>query len=166
MKQQQGIVLVMSLIMLFLVTLLSITSVNVVNSNIRVVQNFESRNNARSAAISAVQTAIMSPGFWQRELVLDNTDDGMRVVVGKPMCMSAKPIPEAAQDIVDHDLKQQVCYQPGTVALCSYGQWQVTSTAYDQVTGAKYVFKQTLKTTTETSLIASACGPSDVVTEL
>ena len=166
MKQEKGIILVMCLVMMFLITLLTTTSVNVVNSNVRVVQNFESRNNARSAAISAVQAAIASPGFWQRELELDNISDGIRVTVSKPMCMSAKPIPEAAQDIVDHDLKQQVCFQPGTVALCSYGQWQVTSTAYDQITGAKYVFKQTLKTTTETSLIASACGPSDVVTEL
>ena len=163
MNNEKGFVLVLSLIMLLLVTLLGVTSVNIVNSNMRVVQNFEARNNARSAAISAVQVAIMSPGFWQRELELSEYSDGLRVEVSKPMCMAAKPISEAAQDIVDHDLKQQVCFQPGQNAICSYGQWQVTSTAYDDVTGAKYVFKQTLRTTTETSLIASACGPADVV---
>lgn len=157
MNNEKGIVLVLSLIMLLLVTLLGVTSVNIVNSNMRVVQNFESRNSARSAAISAVQVAMMSPGFWQRDLELNQYSDGLRVVVSKPECMAAKPINEAAQDIVDHDLKEKVCFEPGQNALCSYGQWQVTSTAYDDVTGAKYVFKQTLRTTTETSLIASAC---------
>ena len=163
MKKQEGMILVLSLITLLLVTLLGVTSVNVVNSNMKVVQNFEARNNARSAAISAVQVAMMSPGFWQRDLELTQNFEGMRVEVSKPQCMAAKPINEAAQDIVDHDLKEKVCFQPGSNALCSYGQWQVTSTAYDEVTGAKYVFKQTLKTTTETSLIASACGKNDGV---
>ena len=164
MKKQEGVVMILALVILFMVSMLSMSSTNIVMGNMKVVQNFEARSAARGAAVSGIQNALTSNNFFGQ--THNYTTGTIDVEVSQPLCMAAKPIHEAAQDIVDHDLKQQVCYQPGTVALCSYGQWQVTSTAYDQITGAKYVFKQTLKTTTETSLIASACGPSDVVTEL
>ena len=162
MKQQNGMIMVLSLIILLLVSMLAITTANIIMGNMKVVQNFEARNAARGAAMSGIRDAVTGSGNFFNS-AHEYTVGTIDVYVSQPMCMSAKPINYAAQDIVDHDLKQQVCFEPGQNAICSFGRWQVTSTAIDRVTGAKYVFRQTLRTTTETSMIASACGPSDAI---
>ena len=156
--------MILALTILFIVSMLTMASTNIVMGNMKVVQNFEARNAARGAAISGIQNALTSNNFFNQDHTYST--DTIDVTVSKPLCMAAKPISEAAQDIVDHDLQQQVCTQPGTQALCSYAQWQVISTARDRITGAKYVFRQTLRTQTETSLVASACGPSDYIDSL
>ena len=161
-QKQEGMVLILALIILLLVSMLAITTSNVVLGNMKVVQNFEARNATRGAAMAGIRDAVANNGNFfnsTHTYQYENID----VFVSKPICLAAKPISYAAQDIVDQDLQQKVCFQPGQNALCSFGKWMVTSTAIDRITGAKYVFRQALRTTTETSLIASACGPSDYI---
>jgi len=162
MKKKEGLILIVALIILLLVSMLAVMTSNIVIGNMKVVQNFEARNATRGAAMAGIRDAIESNGnFFNSSHSYQYGN--IEVSVSKPICLAAKPISYAAQDIVDQDLQQQVCFQPGQNALCSFGKWMVTSTAIDTTTGAKYVFRQTLRTTTETSMIASACGPSDYI---
>lgn len=57
--------MVIALIMLAVVTLIGTVSANLVMGNLRVVQNSEARAVTKSNAISAVQEAIVTSGFFE-----------------------------------------------------------------------------------------------------
>jgi len=56
--RQRGFVMVIALIMLLAVTLMVVAASNLVNANLKVVQNMEIREQARSAAVAAIEEAI------------------------------------------------------------------------------------------------------------
>ena len=171
--RQQGVVLVIALIMLAVVTLIGTVSANIVMGNLRVVQNIESRAFAKSSAISAMQEAIMTSGFLdgQKAFVVscdnsytkcfdmtgDSLSDDMSVSLSKPECVSAIPVRNASLNVWE-DADDASCYQPGVYSLCADALWEVTMTANDLVTGARVTVRQGLTTRTSVNLIAAACG--------
>lgn len=171
--RQQGVVLVIALIMLAVVTLIGTVSANIVMGNLRVVQNIESRAFAKSSAISAMQEAIVTSGFLegQKAFVVscdnsytkcfdmtgDSLSDDMSVSLSQPECVSAIPVRNATLDVWG-DEDDASCYQPGVYSLCADALWEVTMTASDQVTGARVTVRQGLTTRTSVNLIAAACG--------
>lgn len=171
--RQQGVVLVIALIMLAVVTLIGTVSANIVMGNLRVVQNIESRAFAKSSAISAMQEAIMTSGFLegQKAFVVscdnsytkcfdmtgDSLSDDMSVSLSKPECVSSIPVRNASLNVWE-DADDASCYQPGVYSLCADALWEVTMTANDQVTGARVTVRQGLTTRTSVNLIAAACG--------
>lgn len=56
--RQHGFVMIVALIMLLAVTLLVASAANVVQANLKVVQNMEVREQARAAALAAIEEAI------------------------------------------------------------------------------------------------------------
>ena len=171
--RQQGVVLVIALIMLAVVTLIGTVSANIVMGNLRVVQNIESRAFAKSSAISAMQEAIVTSEFLegQKAFVVscdnsytkcfdmtgDSLSDDMSVSLSKPECVSAIPVRNASLNVWE-DEDDASCYQPGVYSLCADALWEVTMTANDQVTGARVTVRQGLTTRTSVNLIAAACG--------
>lgn len=171
--REQGVVLVIALIMLAVVTLIGTVSANIVMGNLRVVQNIESRAFAKSSAISAMQEAIMTSGFLegQKAFVVscdnsytkcfdmtgDSLSDDMSVSLSKPECISAIPVRNTSLNVWE-DEDDASCYQPGVYSLCADALWEVTMTANDQVTGARVSVRQGLTTRTSVNLIAAACG--------
>ena len=172
-SRQQGVVLVIALIMLAVVTLIGTVSANIVMGNLRVVQNIESRAFAKSSAISAMQEAIMTSGFLegQKAFVVscdnsykkcfdmtgDGLSDDMSVSLSKPECVSAIPVRNTSLNVWE-DEDDASCYQPGVYSLCADALGEVTMTANDQVTGARVTVRQGLTTRTSVNLIAAACG--------
>ncbi len=65
MKKQEGIVLVIALIMLIAVTLIAVTGANISLAQLKVVQNFEAKQHMRMLANNAIEEAIVTPGFLQ-----------------------------------------------------------------------------------------------------
>jgi Tfp pilus assembly protein PilX len=61
--RQQGVTLIMALIMLVLLTLLALTSYNLGNSNLQIVSNMQQRNEAIAAAHEVIEEAISSTRF-------------------------------------------------------------------------------------------------------
>jgi Tfp pilus assembly protein PilX len=171
--REQGVVLVIALIMLAVVTLIGTVSANIVMGNLRVVQNIESRAFAKSSAISAMQEAIVTSGFLegQKAFVVscdnsytkcfdmtgDSLSDDMSVSLSKPECISAIPVRNTSLNVWE-DEDDASCYQPGVYSLCADALWEVTMTANDQVTGARVTVRQGLTTRTSVNLIAAACG--------
>ena len=171
--REQGVVLVIALIMLAVVTLIGTVSANIVMGNLRVVQNIESRAFAKSSAISAMQEAIMTSGFLegQKAFVVscdnsytkcfdmtgDSLSDDMSVSLSKPECISAIPVRNTSLNVWE-DEDDASCYQPGVYSLCADALWEVKMTANDQVTGARVTVRQGLTTRTSVNLIAAACG--------
>ncbi len=63
-RHQQGLTLVMALIMLVLLTLLALTSINLGNSNLQIVGNMQQREQAIAAANQVLEETISSPRFF------------------------------------------------------------------------------------------------------
>lgn len=171
---QSGLVLMVSLIMLTLVTMIVVASANVVMGNLNVVQNIEVRAAAKSAALSAMQEAILTPGFMEGnkafvtgcqgsaftkcfDMTGDDLPDDMSVTLTQPICIAAHPIRNSALNVWE-DPDDASCYQPGVYSLCANAQWEVTITAEDAVTGARVVIRQGLTTRAPVNLIQTACG--------
>lgn len=174
MSKQDGVVLVIALIMLAVVTLLGTVSANIVMGNLRVVQNIEARAASKNNAVSALQEAIMTSGFLEGEKAFvvgcqgsgytrcfdmtgDSVTDEMSVSLSEPECVSAIPVRNHTLNVWE-DPDDASCYQPGVYSLCADALWEITMTTDDQVTGARVVVRQGLTTRTSVNLIASACS--------
>ena len=65
-RRQRGVTLIIALIMLAALALLSVWSLNVGTTNLRVVGNTQARQEALAAAQVAVENTISSPMFIQQ----------------------------------------------------------------------------------------------------
>lgn len=108
-RKQQGVTLVVALIMLVLLTLLVLTSANLGKASLETVGNMQQRNEAQAAAEEAIQQAISSPRFINTPTTVfanpcdgvdnrkcfDTNGDGVtdvKVDVAPPKCVTVRTI--------------------------------------------------------------------------
>ncbi|MGL4564400.1 MAG: pilus assembly PilX family protein, partial [Halioglobus sp.] len=113
--RQRGVALVVALIMLLAVTLIAVSASNLVQSNLKIVQNMESRDMVRAAAHAALEEAISSGRFMESPDAMfavsceennqrcydfngDGTDD-VTVAVAEPTCVVVQPIKNSELDV-------------------------------------------------------------------
>ena len=181
MKKQEGIVLVIALIMLIAVTLFAITGANISLAQLKVVQNFEAKQHMRMLAQNAIEEAIVTPGFLEGvkafnrscyedpytkcyDLSGDGVPDQARVTLSKPECINVLPVLNNQLNVWESEA-DAACYRAANrengftkISLCADTLWEVRSVAYDPVTNAKVYYKHGLTVRTNTNLVASACG--------
>lgn len=175
-RSQSGIVLVVALIMLLMVTLIASVSSNLVQTNLKVVQNIEARAAVRNAARSALQEAIAYGKFTDTingtpfvsacgsanikcfDINGDGVVDDIKVTLTDITCLAARLIKNDELDAVNSP-QEASCYQTQDVySLCADAVWQVTATAVDEVTGAQVVITQGVSTRTTRNQISVACS--------
>ena len=177
---QRGVVMVIALIMLAIVTLIGTVSANIVMGNLQVVQNVEAAAAARNSAVSAIQEAIVTDGFFQGEKAFvsgcqgdsysrcfDMTGDGaiddMKVTLTRPECISSKPVLKRGPDADKAWDTNKDGYCTGMenpkdpVGNCADVVWEVSVDAEDQVTGAKVRMRQGFSTRADRNDIETAC---------
>lgn len=171
--KQQGFVMVIALIMLLAVTLMVVTGSNVVQANLKVVQNIESREQVRFAALAAIEEAVSSPRFTTSPEAMflescggfnnkcfDFNDDGqvdVLVVVEAPTCVVVQPRRNADLDVFNSQ-QQASCYLPPAVySMCADSVWEFRATATDAVTGAEVSVRQGVSVLTSINNISTAC---------
>lgn len=174
MPRQKGVVLVVALIMLLLVTLMGTVSANLVQTNLKVVQNVEARSAVRNAALTAIKEAIITPGFLEGtkafavscesdpytrclDISGDSLEDDIVVRLTRPQCVSASPVKNIALQVLTNP-DDASCYQPGTYSLCADALWEIDAVAVDATTGARIEIRQGLSTRTTVNLLATACS--------
>lgn len=172
-NREQGFVMVIALIMLLAVTLMVVSSSNLVHANLKVVQNIESREQARFAALAAIEEAISSDRFTNspdamfiepcevnNQKCYDVNGDGsvdVRVMVEEPTCAIVTPTRNADLDVFG-DRAQATCFQPpGVYSLCANSVWEFRATATDVVTGAEIAVRQGVSILTSINRIDTAC---------
>jgi type II secretory pathway pseudopilin PulG len=114
--RQQGMTLVIGLIMLIMISLAAVASYNMARTSLDVVGNMQFRNEAVASADSAIQEAISTVRFFQTpgtiflnpcentnnlrcyDLNRDGTTD-IRVQLRPPVCVKARPKPNAELDL-------------------------------------------------------------------
>jgi hypothetical protein len=165
--RQEGITLLISLIMLLLITMMAITSFKLTKGNLQVVGNMQQRSQALSAAQSAIEqtisktqfistpaNAIPNPcdGVPNRVCVDVNGDGVMDVKVGiTPACVSIQIIPVNSLNFADPNdagclvgANQDfgVVGVANNNSLCGNMLWDVQAIATDSVSNAQVAVNQ------------------------
>ena len=170
---QGGFVLVIALIMLLAVTLLVVTGSNLAHSNLKVVQNMESRDMARTAALSAIEEAVSSARFTTSPDAIfsvsceqpnrkcydvnGDTIDDIAVVVAPPSCVNVTPIPNSELDVFNSPAQASCFLPPAVYSMCANSVWEFFATATDAATGAEVAVRQGVSILTTLNAVDSAC---------
>lgn len=180
--KQRGVVLVVSLIMLLVLTLIAVSAANIAQTNLKVVQNLESREMALYAAKAALEEAISSDRFTRSPGAIFKTNcsqdnkkcydingDGsdnveasvenpvVEVSVKDPACVIVMPIRNAELDVFNSADDAQCFLPPGEFSMCARSVWELRATATDAVTGARVSVRQGVSILTTLNNIASVC---------
>jgi len=171
--RQRGVVMVIAMIMLLAVTLMVVSASNLVQANLKVVQNMESRDLARAAALAAVEEASSSLRFTTNPEAIfsvgdgapnqrrydyngDGTDD-VTVLVQEPTCVAVTPRRNSDLNVFN-SLQEASCYLPPAVySMCGDSVWEFRATATDVVTGAEISIRQGVSVLTSLNNIDTNC---------
>lgn len=171
-RQERGAVLLVALIMLLMVTLLAISSFNLTQTNLKVVQNMESRGMAKYAANAAIEEAISSARFLSspnsvfsqsceqanRKCYDFNGDDLVDIAVSleAPSCVIVLPIKNSELNVSDP--ADASCFIQGSPnSMCVNSVWELRATARDVLTGAEVVVRQGVAVRATSNNVATAC---------
>lgn len=172
-RRQRGVALVVSLIMLVAITLIAVSAGNLVQSNLKIVQNMESRDMVRFAAYAALEEAISSARFTESPDAIfadscevnnqkcydfngDGTND-VTVTVAAPSCVIVQPIENSQLDVFNSAADASCFLPPAIYSMCANSIWELEATATDAVTGAQVVVRQGVGILTTLNRIDSAC---------
>ncbi|WP_324731790.1 hypothetical protein [Pseudomonas paeninsulae] len=168
-NSQQGVVLVVALLMLLLVTLMAVSGFNLTQTNLQVVQNMESRELVLHAASSALEEAISSTKIVSSPTAMftnscgqanskcyDVNGDGINditVAVAPPSCV-------IILNIKNDDLvmpRDADCFMNGQNSLCVNAVFELTATATDNLTGAQAVMTQGVGMRASANKVSGIC---------
>ncbi|MFV8817837.1 pilus assembly PilX family protein [Haliea sp. E17] len=172
-KNQRGVVMVIAMIMLIAITLMVVTASNIAQTNLRIVGNMESREQARFAAIAAIEEALSSSRFADSPTSIflnscgvanrkcyDSNGDGIfdiTVQVSTPTCVSVIPKKNVELDVFNFP-DQATCHlPPGVYSMCAASVWEFEAVATDVVTGAEVTVRQGVSILTTLNKIDTAC---------
>ena len=174
--RQRGVVMIIAVLMLLAVSLLVISSSNLVQANLKIVQNMENREQARESALAAIEEAISSDRFVNspesvfatgracdgdnNRRCYDYNGDGridVRVQVAEPTCAVVEPTPNSDLDVFG-SAAQASCYLPPAIySMCGYAVWDFEATATDEMTGAEVVVRQGVRILTSLNKVDTQC---------
>ena len=166
--RQQGVTLVVALIMLVLLTLLALTSFNVGKSNLQVVSNMQQRDEAVAAAREVIEETISSTRFFDTPgnvlanpcgapnlRCIDSNGDGTPDVTvaltPPPTCVKAQSIKNSDLDVSIDDDAGCTIGSPQNFAVagavtgnseCANSIWEVTAVSTDATTQASVTVTQ------------------------
>ena len=162
-RGQRGISLVLGLIMLVLLTLLALSGFQASNVNLRIAGNMQVRQEAQTAAQTAIETVLSSPSFVDTSVPVPSATvslNGASYTVDftpAPSCKSIVDIP--TEDLEPTNPDDFVCIPsgalpgassgiflgsgpPGPPSYCSNTRWAVVANVADPNTSAKMTLEQ------------------------
>lgn len=175
---QQGVVLVVGLMVLLMVTLMAVSGFNLTQSNLKAVGNMESREQAMNAANAAIEEAVSATLFVSSPTSVfanncttantrcyDTNGDGgndITVTLDAPRCVVVQPIKISELDLGDPQQAACVVQQTegGTVddiSLCANSIWELRAVAIDNVTLAQASVTQGISLKVALNDVATAC---------
>lgn len=182
-RRQQGMTLVMALVMLVVLTLLALTSFNLNQSNLQVVSNMQQRDEALAAAREVIEETISNTNFFTTpdnalanpcganntrciDTNGDGTDDITVAITPAPACVKAQAIKTSDLDLaVEEDLACSIGAGQafGTEgantgnSTCANSIWDVNVVATDIVTEAKVEVTQGVAVRVPEDNVAANC---------
>jgi hypothetical protein len=158
-RRQQGVALVIGMIMLVLLTLLVISAVNSGSVNLRITSNMQAQDEARAVAAQAIEKFVSNyANFYPTPVAYPNVDydinnDGAfeyKVSVAAPVCKgAAHQIPGRSIDCENGVKSGLYCWDT---------LWEVSATANDTKTGVSQKVTQGFAITFSPVFIPSSAG--------
>jgi hypothetical protein len=170
-QREQGMTLLMSLIMLVVLTLLALSSFNLTQANMQVVTNMQQRDAVSFAARGVIDEVLSSKAFHENATQTlaqqagcgglpdqrcldtngDNVNDVTVKVASKPKCVKVKTI--KTSDLNQNDPEEAKCSLPsgnfGVAggggngdSMCADSVWEVQVEAVDDISKAKMTVTQ------------------------
>ncbi len=131
MKRQQGISLLVVLVMLVVLTLFALSGINLSTSNLKVVGNMQARQSNEAVALQGVETVMGSINYFSSpSSSVPFTATGYTIAVGARTCLYAA----AATG-----------YSAVAALAPEDTHWDFSITVTDTTTGAKSVMRQGAK---------------------
>lgn len=177
-RSQQGVVLIVGLMVLLMVTLMAVSGFNLTQSNLKVVGNMESREQAMNAANAAIEEAVSATLFVSSPSNMfatnctgantrcyDTNGDGsndISVSLDVPRCVAVQPIkiseldlskPEEAACVVQRAEGAEL----DDISLCANSVWELRAVAVDNVTQAQASVTQGVSLKVALNDVATAC---------
>lgn len=181
--RQQGITLVMALIMLVLLTLLALTSFNLGKSNLQVVSNMQQRDEAIAAAREVIEETISNTRFFNTPAAVldtpcgapntrcidvnaDGVNDITVTLTPAPVCVKAQIIKNSSLDLADTEdagcsvgsaQNFGVAGAATGNSECANSVWDVNAVAIDNTTQASVKVTQGIAVRVARDDIATNC---------
>lgn len=183
-SSQQGMTLIVGLIMLTLMTLMAIGSFNIGRVSLEIIGNMQSRNEVLAAANGAVQEAIstfrmvqtpntvfLNPCVNNNTRCVDINADGINditvVLSPAPFCLRSQAISNAALNLAAPgaaacavQVDQTSFGIAGGVSgnsLCANSVWEVNAIATDALTQATITVTEGVAVVASSAAIATSC---------
>lgn len=178
--RQEGATLFTALIMLVAITLLALSALNSTTTDLKVVGNMQSRNEALNAAQQAIETAISSPRFFEtpddalpdpcgapNTLCTDLNGDGAPEYVTRlepaPACVSARVIRTSELSLASaEDLgcvnRRGRRGSSNANSLCADTRWEITAEASSTFSGTKVTVTQGVELRVAAADAEALCG--------
>lgn len=185
-QSQQGMALVVALIMLALMTVMAIASFNVGKVSMEIIGNMQQRNEVISAANSTIQEAISTRRLFESPSAVllnpcgganrrcfdvngDGTNDITVQLNPAPTCLQSQIIPNAslnfttvgASDCTLEDDATKYGIEGTAVgnSLCANSLWEVTAVATDDVTSANVTVVEGVAVLVDFDEVMTFCPP-------
>ncbi len=186
-QRQQGMTLLMALIMLIVLTLLALSSFNLTQANMQVVTNMQQRDAVTFAARGVIDEVLSSDAFYKNkdqtlspqancanlpnQRCIDTNGDLVSDVTvrvkptAKPKCVKVKVIKTAELDMSNKEqascmLPQGPPGQKGALtgdSMCADSVWEVQVEATDNISNAKMTVTQGITVGVDTDDIKTNC---------
>lgn len=144
---QQGIVLILSLIMLMVLTLIAVSAIRLSTVNLRSVANAQSRTEAMSTAQRTIEL-LLSTNFTENiagtatTLTVSEGGKNYSVVVARPCVVRTVPVQNTALDVTRADDLKCLDTTTNPFSACADTIWQLQATASSGWFGANVSITQ------------------------
>lgn len=175
-NRQQGVVLLVCLIMLVLMTLLVVTAFNLSKSNLKVVGNMQSHDEVVATAQSAIEEVLSTTNFSDsptaafgagntKSYSVNGRNNAVTVTLNPPPCiksykmLTADPSDPTAQGcIAGAQQNFGVANAPTSGSSCADVIWEINAVATDTVTEATTTVVQGIRIREDSAAAATTAN--------
>jgi Tfp pilus assembly protein PilV len=169
---QQGITMLVALIMLVMLTLLAVSSFRVSNTNLKVVASAQGQGEATNAAQAAIDQVISTGNFAADPTTVAATPVPVDIngsgtpqysvqLSPIPKCLKSRPTDVSTLDIANP--QDQGCFgsnkigQPPT-SVCYESVWEISAVTTDPVTQANVTVRQGVSPRQSQTPVQNSCS--------
>ena len=128
-RAQRGMTLIVSLVMLIMLTMFAISTMNLSNSNLKVVGNQQALRAVEAAAQQALEQVLSGSTVFQSPVTQTLTIDGFAVAVTAPVCIRSQIASGSSKDF-------------GITNIPEMDLFEVVASTSDSISGATASLRQ------------------------
>lgn len=128
-NRQRGMTLIVSLVMLIMLTMFAISTMNLSNSNLKIVGNQQALRAVEAAVQQALEQVVSGSTVFKTPVAQTLTIDGFSVAVSAPVCIRSEIAKGSTKDISVTNIPEMDLFE-------------VTASTSDSLSGATATMRQ------------------------